>query len=109
MKIIMIIGLMLSLQACLATTQFNGKSATFGGDNILRNDVMNSIRQYERSVSNCNEIEKVNSQIIEAKKVNGLMVVDEVWELTACGVESSYTVNLREDERGETDYRIGRR
>ena len=97
------------LSACagISNQAFSGESATYGGDNIVRNDVVAVIRLAERSAFNCRRIESVHSKIIQARKVRGRMQVQEVWTVRACGKSHRYRILLREDERGETDFSVG--
>lgn len=129
MKIIVLIGILLSMQGCMlkkskpaeesdtnpvasqqvnaVEPKFSGRSATFGGDHILLNDLVNSIKKYQSSTSGCASIDTVKSEIIDTKKINGFVVIDEVWDVTACGVKKTYTINLKADQNGKINYRIG--
>lgn len=98
----------LALAACagLGNDKFSGESAAFGGDNILRNDVMQKIELWERSAFSCRSIGGVNGKIDSMKRVDGRLQSHETWTVQACGQSHTYRVNLREDERGETDFGV---
>lgn len=95
------------LASCAATVgSFTGESATYGGDNILRDDVTRVIRQWERSVNGCTKIDVVDAKVIRAQKVNGRFWIEEDWKVTACGKSTRYPVSMKEDEKGETDFTV---
>ena len=88
----------LALAACssLGNQAFSGESATFGSDNILRDDVLKIVRTAEAASFNCRNIESVH----------GRMQVRETWTVRACGQAHRYHIGLFEDERGETDFTV---
>ena len=98
----------LALSACssLDNHASSGESATFGGDNILRDDVLKVVRTAEAASFNCRNIESVHSKINNAQKVHGRMQVRETWTVRACGQAHRYNIGLFEDERGETDFTV---
>lgn len=98
----------LLLSACtgLGSLAFSGESATFGGGNILRDDVLKAVRAAEAADSGCRNIESVHSKISSANKVRGRMQVREVWTIRACGQTRRYRIGLSEDARGETDFTV---
>lgn len=98
----------LALAACssLGNQAFSGESATFGSDNILRNDVLKVVRTAEAASFNCRSIESVHSKINNAQKVHGRLQVRETWIVRACGQAHHYHIGLFEDERGETDFTV---
>lgn len=98
----------LALAACagMGGGKFSGESATFGGNNILRNDVYELIRKWERSVFSCNTIERIHAQTDDLKRVEGRLQVLETWTVSACGQTHNYRINMREDARGETDFSV---
>lgn len=98
----------LALSACssLGNQAFSGESATFGSDNILRDDVLRIVRTAEAASFNCRSIESVHSKINNAQKVHGRMQVREIWTVRACGQAHHYHIGLFEDERGETDFTV---
>ncbi len=99
--------LLLGLIGCaIIPAHISGQSASFGGDNILRNDLIAKLRQYERLFHQCHRIDAIHAQIIQTRKVNGLLVVDERWDIKACGQNRHYPIQLREDQKGETDFTI---
>lgn len=104
---LLVVIFVLSGCAGISNQAFSGESATYGGDNILRNDVAAVIRMAERSAFNCRRIESVHSKITRARKVRGRLQVQEVWTVRACGKSHRYRILLREDERGETDFSVG--
>ena len=63
----------LALSACssLGNQAFSGESATFGSDNILRDDVLKVVRTAEAASFNCRNIESVHSKINSAHKAHG--------------------------------------
>lgn len=102
-------GALLGLTAACAgvgSTAFSGESSTYGGNNVLRNDVFAQIRQVEGLMHQCRDISAVNSRIVSMSKPNGRMAAHEIWTITACGKQRDYPVWLREDERGETDFTV---
>ncbi len=98
----------LALSACtsLGNQAYSGESATFGSDNILRNDVTNTIRTAERGAFDCGQIQSIRSKILHARKVRGRLQVREEWAVQACGKTHRYQIGLFEDARGETDYTV---
>ena len=98
----------LALSACssLGNQAFSGESATFGSNNILRDDVLRIVRTAEVASFNCRNIESVHSKINNAQKVHGRMQVREIWTVRACGQAHHYHIGLFEDERGETDFTV---
>ena len=100
----------LALSACssLGNQAFSGESATFGSDNILRDDVLRIVRTAEAASFNCRSIESVHSKINNAQKLHGRMQVRETWTVRACGQAHRYHIGLFEDERGETDFTVRR-
>lgn len=97
----------LLLSACAASgVVFSGESATFGGDNVLRNDVLAMVRQFERYTFGCRRMSAVASEIIAKRKVRGRWQFDEEWRISACGTVRRYSVLLREDAQGETDFMV---
>ena len=98
----------LALSACssLGNQAFSGESATFGSDNILRDDVLKIVRTTEAASFNCRNIESVHSKINNAQKLHGRMQVRETWTVRACGQAHRYHIGLFEDERGETDFTV---
>ena len=95
----------LALAACssLGNQALSGESATFGSDNILRDDVLKVVRTAEAASFNCRNIESVHSKINNAQKVHDRLQVREIWTVRACGQAHHYHIGLFEDERGETD------
>lgn len=95
------------LSACsiISGPQFSGESTTYGGGNIVRNDVLSQIRRIEL-MQNCHNITAVQSHVDDARKVNGRIRAQETWTVTACGKQQVYLINLLEDERGETDFSV---
>lgn len=98
----------LAIAACASISggKFSGESATFGGNNILRNDVFELIKKWERSAFSCNAIESVHAKIDDLKRVEGRLRVLETWTVNACGKSHDYRINMREDARGETDFGV---
>ena len=98
----------LLLSACtgLGSLAFSGESATFGSDNILRDDVLKVVHTAEAASFNCRNIESVHSKINSAHKVHGRLQVREVWTVRACGQAHRYNIGLFEDARGETDFTV---
>ena len=103
---ILIAALTLSACTSLGNQAYSGESATFGGDNILRNDVTNTIRTAERISFDCRQIQSVRSKILNARKVHNRLQVREEWTVQACGKTHRYQIALFEDARGETDYTV---
>ena len=103
---------MLWLSACLLSAcaaggiAFSGESATFGGDNVLRNDVLAMVRRFEQDSFGCRKVKAVASEIVNKRKVRGRWRFDEVWQVSACGTVRRYAVLLREDAQGETDFSV---
>ena len=102
----LLVALTLSACSSLGNQAFSGESATFGSDNILRDDVLKVVRTAEAASFNCRSIESVHSKINSAQKVHGRMQVHEVWTVRACGQAHHYHIDLFEDERGETDFTV---
>ena len=100
--------LLASLAGCagLGQVAYHGESTTFGGDNILRNDVTRMITVQEGAM-NCRNISRINAKVDRAARRNNRWVVQETWIVHACGKTHRYTVSLREDARGETDFSVG--
>ena len=98
----------LALSACssLSNQAFSGESATFGSNNILRDDVLKVVRTAEAASFNCRNIESVHSKINNAQKVHGRLQVREVWTVRACGQAHHYHIGLFEDASGETDFTV---
>ena len=98
----------LALAACssLGNQAFSGESATFGSDNILRDDVLKIVRTTEAASFNCRNIESVHSKINNTQKVHGRLQVRETWTVRACGQAHHYHIGLFEDARGETDFTV---
>lgn len=92
--------------ASINTVQFSGESATYGGDNILRDDVFAEIQRIEQLTQQCQKITAVNSQIIQAQQIDSLWQVQELWTISACGNSRDYPLELRQDAKGETDFTI---
>jgi len=86
--------------------QYGGQSATFGGDNILRNDVAKVIKQWESAAFLCQNIKAIDAKISDVKRVKGRMQSEEVWTVQACGQVHHYNVRMHEDERGETNFNV---
>ena len=109
MKPIFTAAALLLLTACasLGGTEFTGESATYGSDNILRNDVLNTVNQYERAAFDCRHVSAIHSRINQITKPEGRLSVKETWTVTACGKQHDYHISLRQDERGETDFSVG--
>ena len=107
MKNILLPGYALLAACATLGTTFSGESATFGGDNILRDDVLAVIVKAQLSLNNCREINAVESKILSAKIVDGRRQVQEEWTVTACGKPQRYPISLREDAQGETDFTVG--
>lgn len=97
----------LLLGGCATTSGlFNGQSTTFDGDNILRDDVLRDIQKIERLAHECGDITAVNSEILDAKQINGLWQIKEQWTVQACGQSRIYPLELREDANGGTNFSI---
>lgn len=107
-----LVRMMLWLSACLLSAcaasgiAFSGESATFGGDNVLRNDVLAMVRRFEQDSFGCRKVKAVASEIVSKRKVRGRWRFDEVWQVSACGTVRRYAVLLREDAQGETDFSV---
>ncbi len=101
----------LILAACtsggITPVTFSGESGSFGGDNILRNDVFNLIQKMEDARFSCRNIPAVKSRIIKQGRENGLPRSDEEWQVHACGTLHRYDVRLKGDARGETNFTVG--
>lgn len=107
-KLSAIIGFSILLSACSAinSSLFTGESATYHGDNILRNDIFANIQRIERLKNECSSIQSVNSRIENITQTDGRANVHEVWTINACGQTREYPIYMREDAQGETDFTI---
>lgn len=96
------------LSACtgISNSQFQGESLAFGGDNILRGDVIRVIQLWEKGAFSCQKIDGVNAKIMDVKRPLGRVQAQEMWTIHACGGTHQYSISLREDARGETDFSV---
>lgn len=97
--------LVLMLSACVSNGIFHGKSVTYDGDNILRNDIYWLIMRYQRALG-CNQIDRIDTEIVHIERVDGRFQVEELWHVDACKSRYAYPVFMREDEKGETDFTV---
>lgn len=109
-KLIFLCIVSIFLSACTSTNNhfFKGKSATYDGDNILRNDVFAEIKRTERLAYQCHDIQSVNSRIEKVERINERLHVQEYWEIQACEKTPIYEIHMREDANGETDFTVRR-
>ena len=85
---------------------YHGESTTFGGNDILRNDVTRMIAVTE-AAQGCREIQRIAAQVERVTRPENRWLAQETWRVQACGKTHRYDVLLREDERGETDFSVG--
>ena len=84
--------------ACTVFTADNyiGESVTYGGDNILRDQVSKKIFDAEKIIYRCYHLETVQARLLTTNIKNGLNHASEEWIVTACGKQHVYDVFFNE-------------
>ena len=112
MKNLLIIGLALSLSACMVSPDqqkslYTGKSVA---DPVLKNDVKKQIQEFfpALELSNCRKIDNIETSIvsIDTNAQGAISQVFESWNVSACGTIYKYRISLRPDAAGEVDYSV---
>ncbi|OZY58279.1 hypothetical protein CJF39_17010 [Pseudomonas lundensis] len=94
-----------ALTGCAHNPQFSGQSVT---DPVLRQDVMKNVELLFSAMTQCRSIDAVNTSITGIHQLPSGAVerASETWDVTGCGVSKAYTVEMRSDARGETDFSV---
>lgn len=107
MKKILPLILLSACSSIPSNIDYRGESATYAGDNILRNDITNTIIKYEETVNNCKKIQTIEASVENLLERNGLYLVQEYWQVTACNQSTTYDVRMQQLPNGETNYHVG--
>ena len=94
-----------ALNGCAHHPQFAGQSVT---DPLLRQDVMKNVEMLFAAMTQCRTIDSVSTSIAGISQLPSGAVerANEIWNVTGCGVSKAFTVDLRADAKGETDFSV---